>query len=95
MTKPVGYYAASDSGLIEEMIDFFGSTFGNMTPTEKCWLLYRIGYHLWFHDAEAEGVSEEVENAMSRICLELSAGEKLSLMDAITNQLKSQLKNML
>jgi hypothetical protein len=95
MSKPVGYYASSDSTLIDEMVDYFGSQFENMTPTEKCWLLYRIGHVLWLHDAEAGDVRDEIENAMNRIEQELSAGERLSLMDAIVNQLKTQLKNML
>ncbi len=58
-------------------------------------LLYRIGFHLWMHDAEGEGVSEQVENALSRIESELSAGERLSLIDALVNQLKYQLRNLL
>ncbi|MFL9458110.1 hypothetical protein AB0758_44690 [Tolypothrix bouteillei VB521301_2] len=38
MSKPVGYYVSStDSTLIDEMVDYFGSQFQNMTPTEKCW----------------------------------------------------------
>ncbi|MFL9457972.1 hypothetical protein AB0758_43980 [Tolypothrix bouteillei VB521301_2] len=58
-------------------------------------LLYRIGHVLWMHDAEGGDVRDEIENAMNRIELELSAGERLSLMDAVVNQLKTQLKNML
>ncbi|WP_414589955.1 hypothetical protein [Scytonema sp. PCC 10023] len=82
MSKPVGYYAnytPFDGSLIDQMVEYFGDQFQNMTPTEKCWLLYRIGYHLWFHDAEALGVRSEVENAMSRIESELGAGDKLAL----------------
>jgi hypothetical protein len=94
--KPVGYYVSSDdSTLIDEMVDYFGNQFQNMTPTEKCWLLYRIGFHLWMHDADGEGVRDEVENAMSRIEQELSAPERLSLMDALVNQLKVTLRHML
>jgi hypothetical protein len=93
--KPIGYYASSESPLIDEMVDYFGSQFENMTPVEKCWLLYRIGFHLWMHDAEGGDVRDEIENAMNRIELELSPGERLSLMDAVVNQLKVQLKNML
>lgn len=92
---PVGYYASSvETTLIDELIEHFGSQFENMTPTEKCWLLYRIGHHLWMHDAEGEGVSDEVEVAMNRIEQELSPRERLSIMEAIVNQLKYQLRRM-
>lgn len=95
MTKPVGYYVSSDeTTLVDEMIDCFGNQFENMSATEKCWLLYRIGYQLWFHDADGEGVSEPVETAMTRIEQELSTQERLSLMDALVNQLKYQIRKL-
>ncbi len=64
MTRTLGYYVGftgGDGSLVDQMDQYFGSTFQNMTSTEKCWLLYKMCYQLWFHDADALGVSDAVE----------------------------------
>ncbi|MDF5714288.1 MAG: hypothetical protein PUP93_10440 [Rhizonema sp. NSF051] len=98
MARNLGYYVnytPKDGGLFGEMESYFGSTFQNMTPTEKCWLIYKMGYQLWFHDADADGVSEAVEEAEQRIEEELSVGDRLGLLQAILDQLKETLKHQL
>ena len=97
MTKPVGYYTnytPFDGTLLDEMVNYFGSQFEKMSPTETCWLIYRIGYYLWFHECSGGGISDDVESALNRIEIELTVGDKLGLIEAITNQLKSVAKQL-
>jgi hypothetical protein len=98
MARTLGYYVAFTSGdgsLVDEMEQYFGSTFQKMTDTEKCWLIYRMGYHLWFEDAEALGVSDPVEEALNRINSELPVGQRLALLLALLAQLSETLKHQL
>ena len=98
MARPLGFYVGytpGDGGLFGELESYFGSTFQNMTPTEKCWLLYKMGFHLWFKDADADGVSDAVEEAEQRIESELSVGDRLGLIQALQDQLKETLKHQL
>lgn len=98
MARTLGYYVGFTSGdgsLMDEMEQYFGSTFQRMTPTEKCWLLYKMGFQLWFHDADAQGVSDPVEEALNRINSELPVGQRLALLQALVAQLSETLKHQL
>ena len=98
MARTLGYYVAFTSGdgsLMDQMEQYFGSTFQNMNPTEKCWLIYKMGFQLWFHDADAQGVSDAVEDAMNRINSELPVGQRLALLQALLAQLSEVLKHQL
>ena len=98
MARTLGYYVAFTSGdgsLLDQMEQYFGSTFQRMSATEKCWLLYRMGYHLWFEDADALGVSDPVEDALFQINSELSVGQRLALLQALLAQLSETLHNQL
>jgi hypothetical protein len=54
-----------------------------------------MGYHLWFEDADAQGVSDAVEDAMNRINSELPVGQRLALLQALLAQLSEVLKHQL
>ena len=98
MARTLGYYVAFTSGdgsLLDRMEQYFGSTFQKMSATEKCWLIYKMGFQLWFHDADAEGVSDEVEDALNQINEELTVGQRLALLQALLAQLSEILEHQL
>ncbi|MDZ7960762.1 MAG: hypothetical protein RMY34_23260 [Aulosira sp. DedQUE10] len=85
--KPIGFYANNQNPLIADMEESWGSRFENLNEASKAWMIYQLGYQLWFNDAEGQ-VTDEAEEAIARAQIELKPQEKLRLLEALINQLK-------
>lgn len=94
MTKPIGYYCSGtmpgDRGLLADMQESWGSTFGSLNNAQRLWLIQQIGWSLFQddpdshldspRDAELEEVKERFE--------ELSRSDLLGLLEALVAQVK-------
>jgi len=96
MTKPIGYYTSytpGDEGLLAEMQEAWGAQFQLLTNTERTWMIHRISEKLCETFREEEGddsVRQGVCDACGRIWKnELSIGDQLRLIQALTSQVIS------
>jgi hypothetical protein len=90
MTKPIGYYTnytPGDSGLLADMQEEWGARFEQLNQAEKAWMIYQLGYQLWMEidDSVGDLVEQTINNRANH---ELSASDKLGLIEALVNQMK-------
>lgn len=90
MSKPIGYYTnytPGDEGLLDELQEAWGAQFQQLTNCERMWLIYRIACDLWME--QEDEVREQVTSALSRINYELEVRDRIGLIDALINQIRS------
>ncbi len=89
MSQPVGYYVSSDSELLEQMQESWGTQFQKLTNVERIWMISKLAENLCAEldpDDEQE-IRGGVESAMERLD-ELSMGQQAGLILALINQIK-------
>lgn len=89
MVKPIGYYSSytpGDQGLLAEMQDAWGAQFQELNNCERLWMIVKLAEELCA--TEENDIRVSVEEAMERMD-ELQSGDKLGLIEALVNQVKS------
>lgn len=87
--KPIGYYTAytpGDEGLLAEMQEAWGAQFQKLKNTERLWMIVKLAEDVCAE--QEDDIRASVEEAMTRLD-ELSASDKLGLIEALVNQAKS------
>lgn len=93
MSKFLGYYCGkfpSEDGLLADMVESWGGTFEKLNNAQRLWILKNTAENLFYKDPNSEQDlpnDYQVEEALERLD-ELSDGDKLGLIEALTAQLK-------
>jgi len=91
MTKPLGYYVATNSTpLLQEMESAWGSTFDALNNCQRLWMVQLMADHLYnspdiYEDHELD---DEVFELTERVDAELSTSQRIALIEALIAQVK-------
>ena len=86
MSKPLGYYTASDNPLLETVQEEYGSTFEKMTKREKLVILTVLASHIGCQlDGDVRGEIFAIAKDMRD---HLSLSDQAGIMEAIISQVR-------
>jgi hypothetical protein len=95
MTKPLGYYTSytpGDEGLLAEMQAAWGTAFEKLNNVDRLWMITHLAEELCTlveEELKIETIPDDVVDAVDRAFEELPISDRIGLIEALVNQLKS------